>query len=156
MGDARKFNALSGARSGMAGIEWGRQAMTTMQKPDGDQVIRGKRALDATDIAIIRELHKDVACRIANWDRRWAFRWIPHYNTGRPHMALGPGVPDPPLTSADHPHPHSRHRRRESYAVCADPILGGLPHEYFLAPAGAWRNCCGLQALAAQGIGANP
>jgi hypothetical protein len=30
--------------------------MTTMQKPDGDQVIRGKRALDATDIAIIREL----------------------------------------------------------------------------------------------------
>ena len=24
--------------------------------------------------------------------------WIPHYNTGRPHMALGPGVPDPPAT----------------------------------------------------------
>ena len=22
--------------------------------------------------------------------------WIPHYNTARPHMALGPGVPDPP------------------------------------------------------------
>lgn len=22
--------------------------------------------------------------------------WVPHYNTGRPHMALGPGVPDPP------------------------------------------------------------
>jgi transposase InsO family protein len=22
--------------------------------------------------------------------------WIPHYNSGRPHMALGPGVPDPP------------------------------------------------------------
>ncbi len=22
--------------------------------------------------------------------------WIPHYNAGRPHMALGPGVPDPP------------------------------------------------------------
>jgi transposase InsO family protein len=23
--------------------------------------------------------------------------WIPHYNTARPHMALGPGVPDPPM-----------------------------------------------------------
>ncbi len=43
----------------MASIERGRQSMTTMQKPDGGQVIRGKRALDATDIAIIRELQKD-------------------------------------------------------------------------------------------------
>src|SRR5450755_522109 len=22
--------------------------------------------------------------------------WIAHYNGGRPHMALGPGIPDPP------------------------------------------------------------
>ncbi len=61
--------------------------------------------------------------------------WVPHYNTGRPHMALGPGVPDPPLTSLDHPHLNSRHRRGESYAVLANPILGGLHHEYFLEPA---------------------
>jgi hypothetical protein len=47
-------------------------------------------------------------------------------------MALGPGVPDPPLTNLDHPHPNSRHRC-ESYAVHANPILGGLHHEYFLA-----------------------
>jgi putative transposase len=59
--------------------------------------------------------------------------WIPHYTTGRPHMALGPGVPDPPLTNLDHPHPNSRHRRGESYAVRAKPILGGLHHEYSLA-----------------------
>jgi hypothetical protein len=52
-------------------------------------------------------------------------------------MALGPGVPDPPPTNLDHPHPSSRHRRGESYAVRANSILGGLHHEYFLAPAGS-------------------
>ena len=61
--------------------------------------------------------------------------WIPHYNTGRPHMALGPGVPDPPPTYLDHAQPGSRHRRGESYGVHANPILGGLHHEYFLAHA---------------------
>ena len=60
--------------------------------------------------------------------------WIPHYNRARPHMALGPGVPDPPLANLDLPHPNSRHRRGESYAVHANPILGGLHHEYVLAP----------------------
>jgi hypothetical protein len=50
-------------------------------------------------------------------------------------MGLGPGVPDPPLTNLEHPHPNSRHRRGESYAVGAKPILGGLHHEYFLTPA---------------------
>jgi hypothetical protein len=49
-------------------------------------------------------------------------------------MALGPGVPDPPLT--DHAHPNSRHRCGQSYAIRAKPILGGLHHEYCLAPAG--------------------
>jgi hypothetical protein len=66
--------------------------------------------------------------------RRILKSWIPHYNTGRPHMALGPGVPDPTLTNVHHPHPHSRHRWGEWYAVRANPILGGLHHEYFLAP----------------------
>jgi len=63
--------------------------------------------------------------------------WVRHYNTGRPHMALGPGVPDPPTA---HPHQQqasSRYRQQESYAVCAKPILGGLHHEYSLAPAAA-------------------
>ena len=61
--------------------------------------------------------------------------WIPHYNAGRPHMALGPGIPDPPPTYRDQSQPNSRHRRGESYAVGAKAILGGLRHEYFLAPA---------------------
>jgi putative transposase len=61
--------------------------------------------------------------------------WIPHYNAGRPHMALGPGVPDPPPTYQDQHQPDSRHRRGESYVVRAKSILGGLHHEYSFAPA---------------------
>ncbi len=48
--------------------------------------------------------------------------WIPHYNFGRPHMALGPGLPDPPLTHIEPPQANSRHRRGESYAVHAKPV----------------------------------
>jgi hypothetical protein len=35
--------------------------------------------------------------------------------------------------------------RGESYAVHANPIPGGLRHEYALAPVGKWLNFCGLQ-----------
>jgi transposase InsO family protein len=63
--------------------------------------------------------------------------WIPHHNGARLHMALGPGVPDPPLTNAGGAPPQSRHRRGETFVVHANPILGGLHHEYVLAPAGA-------------------
>jgi hypothetical protein len=50
-------------------------------------------------------------------------------------IVLAAEVPDPPLANLDHPHQNSRHRRGESYAVHANPILGGLHHEYVLAPA---------------------
>jgi transposase InsO family protein len=56
--------------------------------------------------------------------------WVGHYNRGRPHMALGPGVPvvrsAPPLT---------RHRIGERLGVRARSVLGGLHHEYLPAPA---------------------
>jgi transposase InsO family protein len=61
--------------------------------------------------------------------------WIAHYNTGRPHMALGPGVPDPPRGMQYHAAPTARHRLREDMVVRAHSILGGLHHEYFWAPA---------------------
>jgi putative transposase len=61
--------------------------------------------------------------------------WIAHYNGGRPHMALGPGIPHPPVSTLVHPRPHSRYRGEESYAVRANPILGGLHHEYSLVAA---------------------
>ena len=56
--------------------------------------------------------------------------WVTHYNKGRPHSSLGPGIPDPPANlpvwrSSGHLIP-AHHR------VVARPILGGLHHEYRL------------------------
>ncbi|MGH8291704.1 MAG: integrase core domain-containing protein, partial [Steroidobacteraceae bacterium] len=36
--------------------------------------------------------------------------WIGHYNRGRPHMALGPGIPDPPTVVVSSPSSKLRHR----------------------------------------------
>ena len=58
--------------------------------------------------------------------------WVGHYNAGRPHMALGPGVPDPPSAMAAINRLKSRHRRGERYFVRAKSILAGLHHEYFV------------------------
>jgi putative transposase len=59
--------------------------------------------------------------------------WMSHYNRGRPHSSLGPGIPDPDaprIKSSGHRLPIGRH-------VVAIPVLGGLHHEYQLA---AWRS----------------
>jgi len=56
--------------------------------------------------------------------------WVDHYNRGRPHSSLGPGIPDPPL---DLPQGGSLPYRTPKYcSVFAKPILGGLHHEYGL------------------------
>src|ERR1700730_10083293 len=56
--------------------------------------------------------------------------WVTHYNRGRPHASLGPGIPDP---SAERKQPVSTsHRLPEHVRVIATPILGGLHHEYRL------------------------
>lgn len=65
--------------------------------------------------------------------RRTLGSWVKHYNTGRPHMALGPGIPDGPHTAPEAA--TSRHRRGESYTVRGNPILGGLHNEYTLVAA---------------------
>ena len=57
------------------------------------------------------------------------------YNRSRPHMALGPGVPDPPPKTAVFPAPQSRHRIADGFVMLAKSMLGGLHHEYSLAPA---------------------
>jgi transposase InsO family protein len=63
--------------------------------------------------------------------RRLLHGWATHYNTARPHMSLGPGVPQPP---ASWPVPRQAHRHRlpAHLHVVARPILGGLHHEYRL------------------------
>jgi transposase InsO family protein len=62
---------------------------------------------------------------------------VGHYNHGRPHMALGPGVPDPPSQLVPSETQLTRHRIGERLGVRARSVLGGLHHEYLPAPARA-------------------
>jgi transposase InsO family protein len=58
-------------------------------------------------------------------------QWVRHDNAGRPHMALGPGMPQP-LAGLPAPLQEQRHRWPAHGHVVARPILGGLHHEYRL------------------------
>lgn len=55
--------------------------------------------------------------------------WITHYNQGRPHCSLGPGLPvatsKPTVVSRTH-----RHQIPEGWQVVKKSILSGLHHEY--------------------------
>ncbi len=53
-----------------------------------------------------------------------------HYNRGRPHSALGPGIPEPPQASV--PASGHRHRLPTGHRVKSASVLGGLHHEYSL------------------------
>ncbi len=60
--------------------------------------------------------------------------WVRHYNRGRPHKSLGPGVPDPPKVASVFPKLESRHRMAAGAVVLSKSVLGGLHHEYSLEP----------------------
>jgi putative transposase len=55
--------------------------------------------------------------------------WVAHYNRGRPHASLGPGIPDVP---SDQLPAASDHCIPDGHRVVTTPILGGLHHEYRL------------------------
>jgi putative transposase len=62
--------------------------------------------------------------------------WTDHYNRGRPHSSLGPGIPEGTPVSV------RRGRSKcqtvpERSRVAATAILGGLHHEYRLEPVAA-------------------
>lgn len=63
--------------------------------------------------------------------RRALRLWVEHYNRGRPHMALGPDVPDPAPAE-----PGSMRKSRcvldDLRSVRSKAVLGGLHHEYSL------------------------
>ena len=64
--------------------------------------------------------------------------WVSHYNGGRPHSSLGPGLPGPLNTVLATARPSNfRHRLEEGAAVRSKSVLGGLHHEYCLVPAAA-------------------
>ena len=60
---------------------------------------------------------------------------VAHYNTGRPHCMLGPGVPDPPQPAVVLPKSSSHHRLAAGAFVRVKSVLSGLHHEYSLATA---------------------
>ena len=56
--------------------------------------------------------------------------WVLHYNRGRPHSSLGPGIPEPNqdrVPASDH-----RHKLPAGYHIVKKSVLGGLHHEYRL------------------------
>jgi putative transposase len=60
--------------------------------------------------------------------------WAGHYNSDRPHMSLGPGIPNPP-EGVPLPPRDSRHELPRGAKVISRAILGGLHHEYRLEEA---------------------
>jgi transposase InsO family protein len=60
--------------------------------------------------------------------------WVTHYNGARPHMALGPGLPDSPAGLRLRNNERFPHHLRARAVVCARSVLAGLQHEYSLAP----------------------
>ena len=64
--------------------------------------------------------------------RRTLRTWTAHYDKGRPHSSLGPGIPEKAM---DRPLPQPkthRHRLPRDSEIGAKDILGGLHHEYWL------------------------
>lgn len=57
--------------------------------------------------------------------------WGAHYNQGRPHASLGPGIPD--SDSRLLPRPRTcRHQLPADCRIRAQDVLGGLHHDYWL------------------------
>jgi hypothetical protein len=61
--------------------------------------------------------------------------WVCHYNQGRPHSSLGPGIPDAPRKMVQKR--TARHFLPGEHRVVAKAVLGGLHHEYSLEKAAA-------------------
>src|SRR5690242_13239657 len=60
--------------------------------------------------------------------KRTLREWVNHYNTGRPHQSLGPGIPDQvEQKSPTNGEMETIFKRRP---ILAKSILGGLHHEY--------------------------
>jgi putative transposase len=56
--------------------------------------------------------------------------WVTHFNHGRPHMSLGPGIPA--ALQQTPPENKNRHRVPAGHVVRSKAVLSGLHHEYFL------------------------
>jgi len=89
-------------------------------------------------IGTIRRECLDWLIPVSEGHLRWILKsWVEHYNRGRPHSSLGPGVPDPPKGLVLIRNSESRHQLAEGALVRAQSVLSGLHHEYLLVPASA-------------------
>jgi putative transposase len=71
----------------------------------------------------------DFVIPIDEWHLRHTLRqWSTHYNSGRPHRALGPGIPDAPDRKL--PLGNRRHEIPVDSRLASKSLLGGLHHEY--------------------------
>ena len=61
--------------------------------------------------------------------RRIVAEWVTHYNQGRPHLSLGPGIPEPAAAFLPW-QGHDRHSFAQDCRVASRGVLGGLHHEY--------------------------
>src|SRR3974390_1102787 len=61
--------------------------------------------------------------------RRIVAEWVTHYNQGRPHLSLGPGIPEPPAAFLPW-QGRDRHSFAQDCRVASRAVLGGLHHEY--------------------------
>jgi hypothetical protein len=57
--------------------------------------------------------------------------WVTHYNESRPHMSLGPGIPES-IQTLPMPRKTHRHRMPSGQRIVARPVIGGLHHDYWL------------------------
>jgi hypothetical protein len=65
--------------------------------------------------------------------RKTLREWVTHYNQGRPHSALGPGIPADTNERLGQRTPNSlRHELPRDSPITTREILGGLHHEYEL------------------------
>src|ERR1700730_1830825 len=65
--------------------------------------------------------------------RKTLREWVTHYNQGRPHSALGPGIPADTKKQLQQPTPCTRrHELPADSRITTREVLGGLHHEYKL------------------------
>jgi len=65
--------------------------------------------------------------------RKTLREWVTHYNQGRPHSALGPGIPADAKERLSQLRPNTRrHQLPADSHITTREILGGLHHEYEL------------------------
>jgi len=94
---------------------------------------QGREESDGSFLSIKADLfpsNSSRPCFPISFLRRLLAEWVVHYNQGRPHTSLGPGIPDAsnvlPVAGP------SSHEISHDHRVIAKSILGGLHHEYRL------------------------